>query len=132
MSLSWRVLLSRLTFDGHNGANLFWVEFLTQLHSLIDVFESILSRNIAYLVKSPLYNRPWAHSKNTRIGAIQQLRNAQICHFWPRPPLVTHRNKSSTTHPSCYVIFQILRPPINVSVIYSCFKVNITYNKCNK
>ena len=42
------------------------------------------------------------------------------------PTPCTHRNKSSTTHPSCYVIFRILRPPFKVSAIFSCFIVVIT------
>ena len=46
-------------FDGHNKADLFWVDIYWFAHIsshkywLIDVFESILSRNIVYLVKLP-------------------------------------------------------------------------------
>ena len=43
----------------------------------------------------------------------------------PQPSLAPHRNISSTTHHSCYVIFRILRPPFNVSVSFSCFIVAI-------
>ena len=32
--------------------------------------------------------------------------------------LVMYCNKSSTTHPTCYVIFRILKLPINVSTIH--------------
>ena len=41
------------TYDGHNGANFFWVEVRAQNHWLIDVFDSILTKNIAYLAKLP-------------------------------------------------------------------------------
>ena len=41
------------TYDGHNGANFFWVEVRAQNQWLIDVFDSILTKNIAYLVKLP-------------------------------------------------------------------------------
>ena len=41
-------------YDDYNRFGLFWVQFRTPLHWLIDLFKSILSKSIVYLVKLTL------------------------------------------------------------------------------